>query len=398
MASARPVPVAPRVLIAGGGIAALEAALALRATATRPWLEITILAPGRSVRYPPLAVMEPFVPVPPPELLASFARDVEADVVTGSLARVDVDARTAWTDDGIPIEYDALLVAIGARPAESVRGAIPFRGSADAPAVGRAIEDLRGGGALALVVPPSVSWSLPAYELALLAAARLTGTDGTVRVVTAEPAPLVAFGAAGGAVVGRRLAARGVRLHTDAAVDLITPGWLRLEDGRRLTAERVIALPVLVGRPVAGLADGGDGFLRTDDEGRVDGCPRVYAAGDVTAGHFKQGGLACQQADAAAGTIAEDLGVPGRTAAYRPVLRGLLVTGDAPEPLRRVLDERIDAAGELLMRPGGEHRPGAWLGGKVVGRHLAPYLAAREGPGSPEAPLRLPPEPVTTGV
>lgn len=381
-------PHVPEVLIAGGGVAALEAALALRTTSTPATLGITMLAPDRSVRYPPLSVLEPFAAVPEAGSLAAFAADVGARLVPGSLAAVDVDARTAWTHDGATLEYDALLVAIGARAEVAVRGAIPFRGAQDAEAVRAAVDDLRGGGMLAFVVPASVSWSLPAYELALLAAARLGGGSGpAVRVVTAEQAPLQAFGADGSAVVAGKLDEHGIVLHCDAAVDRLSPGSILLQDGRRLAAERVVALPVAVGRPVAGIG-GADGFLTTDEDGRVRACPHVYAAGDATARPYKQGGLACQQADAAAAAIAADLGVPAPPAPYRPVLRGVLVSADAPAYLRRALDERIDAPGEALLNA---RATGPWPGGKVVGRHLGPYLARRAwGPGGPEAPLRLP--------
>lgn len=388
MPSVSPAASVPHVLIAGGGIAALEAVLALRAVSTRQTLRITILAPNRDVAYPPLAVMAAFAPVPSAGLLATFARDTDAEVRAGSLEAVDVDTRTAYDDAEEALGYDALLVAIGARTEGPPRGAVPFRGSRDAAAVGRAVEDLRGGGVLALVVPPSVSWSLPAYELALLATARLgAGPSPTVRVVTAEPAALSAFGSPGTAMIERKLAAHGVVLHTDATVARIAPGWLLLEDGRRLAAERVVALPVLAGRPIRGLGVG-DGFLRVDDDGRVRASPRVYAAGDITAGRHKQGGLACQQADAAAAAIAADLGVREATVPERPVLRGVLVSGDAPEELRRTLDARTDAPGDALLRP--VARTGGWTGGKVVGRYLGPYLAAQaDGPGGPQAPLRL---------
>ena len=51
------------------------------------------------------------------------------------------------------------------------------------------------------------------------------------------------------------------------------------------------------------------GFLPVDTHGRVAGVPGVYAAGDATDFDIKQGGIACQQADAAAEAIAADAGV-----------------------------------------------------------------------------------------
>jgi sulfide:quinone oxidoreductase len=48
-----------RVLIAGGGVAGLEAALALRAVA-REQVDVELLAPEPRFFYRPLAVAEPF--------------------------------------------------------------------------------------------------------------------------------------------------------------------------------------------------------------------------------------------------------------------------------------------------------------------------------------------------
>ena len=58
-----------------------------------------------------------------------------------------------------------------------------------------------------------------------------------------------------------------------------------------------------------------DGFLVTDPHGRV--APGVFAAGDVTNYEIKQGGLACQMADAAAEHIAADAGAPVAPAALQ---------------------------------------------------------------------------------
>ena len=58
---------------------------------------------------------------------------------------------------------------------------------------------------------------------------------------------------------------------------------------------------------------------------------------------------------------------------FRPVLRGLLLTGEAPAFLRAELGggtgDTSVATGELLW----------WPPGKIVGRYLAPFLAERAG-------------------
>jgi sulfide:quinone oxidoreductase len=96
---------------------------------------------------------------------------------------------------------------------------------------------------------------------------------------------------------------------------------------------------------------------------RVEGAPRVYAAGDATWYPLKQGGVATQQADAAAATIAADAGLPVALKPFSPVLRGILLTGDKPQYIRE--DEIAEAP---LWTPAS----------KVAGRLLGPYLTAAD--------------------
>ena len=67
--------------------------------------------------------------------------------------------------------------------------------------------------------------------------------------------------------------------------------------------------------------------------------PDVFAAGDATDQPIKQGGLATQQADAAAELIAAEAGARVTPRPFRRVLRGVVLTGEAPLYLRRDLDD-----------------------------------------------------------
>ena len=80
------------------------------------------------------------------------------------------------------------------------------------------------------------------------------------------------------------------------------------------------------------------------------GVEDVFAAGDATTFPLKQGGLATQQADAAAEAIAADLGAAVRPAPFRPVLRGLLLTGGAPLYLRSRLTPDGEPSGHAARR------------------------------------------------
>jgi len=88
------------VLIAGGGVAALEAALALRALA-EDRVEVELLAPEDDFTHRPMAVAEPFrvgevVRFP----LRAIVEAAGARLRPGLLASVDPDQRGAPTLEG----------------------------------------------------------------------------------------------------------------------------------------------------------------------------------------------------------------------------------------------------------------------------------------------------------
>jgi sulfide:quinone oxidoreductase len=99
------------------------------------------------------------------------------------------------------------------------------------------------------------------------------------------------------------------------------------------------------------------------------GAEAVWAAGDGTAFPIKQGGLAAQQADAAASAIARFLGADVPAKPFRPVLRGQLLDPAGP----RFLDS---SRGDVPTTPLW------WPPTKVAAPHLSAYLA----PGAPATP------------
>jgi len=142
---------------------------------------------------------------------------------------------------------------------------------------------------------------------------------------------------------------------------------------RRLRVDRIVTLPRLAGPRLRGVPCGRDGFLRADAHGRLAGVDGVFAAGDVTAFPIKQGGLAAQQADAVAEAIAASVGADIDPQPFRPVLRGVLLTGGPARYLRADIsggagDDSI-VAGEALW----------WPPNKLCGRYLAPYLSSQVG-------------------
>ncbi len=384
---------APLVLIAGAGIAGLEALLALHALAGDR-VRIALLAPESAFVYRPLSVGEPFDLEHAVKLeLWKIAEAHGARHVADALVSVDPERRVVHTRAGAELGYDALLVAVGAVPHEAVPGALTFRGPRDVLAFRFLLDDLKRGVVrrLAFAAPTGATWPLPLYELALMTAAHLEeehvhGVE--LSLVTPEQAPLELFGRRASDAVRRLLELRGIALHLGSSPLALAGDQLALEPQATLEVDRVIALPRLEGARIAGLPHDGDGFIPTDDYGAVAGLERVYAAGDGIAFPVKQGGLATQQADAAVSAIAAWAGAPVEPTPFSTELRGLLLTGVSPLHMEGRLvngrTRRSTAATHALW----------WPPTKVAGRYLGPYLRDELGVGVPD---EVEPEPAGGG-
>ena len=99
------------VVIAGAGVAGLEAAFALREFAGDR-VNLTLLAPTDEFAYRPLAVGEPFSSGRVKRYsLAGLAAEAGAELVHDSLEAVDAAVRSVRAGSGARIDYDALLTA-----------------------------------------------------------------------------------------------------------------------------------------------------------------------------------------------------------------------------------------------------------------------------------------------
>lgn len=204
------------------------------------------------------------------------------------------------------------------------------------------------------------------YELALLTAHELRehGCSASVAIVTSEAHPLELFGPAAAEALRPALDALEVDVLTGARPLGVAAGTLRLAGGD-VPADRVVTLAEIVARRVPGLPADRAGFIPVDVHGRVAETPGAYAAGEATAFPLRQGGLAAQQADAVAESIAAALGEGGDPAPFRPVLRGRLLTSGAPLYLQSRPSGQSLASSRPIWSPPE----------KVAGRYLAPYLA-----------------------
>jgi sulfide:quinone oxidoreductase len=379
-----------KVLIAGAGVAGLEVAMALRVLAGDR-LALTVVSPEHDFFYRPTTVVEAFDRGEARSYeLAAILVDAGADLIPDALESVDADARRGLLHSGEVVSYDLLVLATGAVVTNPLPGALAFAGRDDVPALAHVLSELVAGIAhsVAITVPSPGMWSMPAYELALMTAGRVRAresTTPTVSLVTPEEEPLELFGPAASAAITPLLNARGVTVRTSCRPVVVRQRELGLAGGGTIFADRVVTLPVLEGPRIPGVPHDRDGFIPVDATGHVIGAESVYAVGDICAFPLKQGGLAAQQADTVAESIAADVGCAVRATPFRPVLRGLLMTGGAPLYLRSEpgrLPRTTSVASEAgRARPGGRRSSAAsgqalwWPPAKVAGRYLAPYLA-----------------------
>jgi sulfide:quinone oxidoreductase len=386
-----------RVLVAGGGIAALEGLAALHALAGDR-VDATLLAPNHRFSYRPLSGAVPFTFLEErSRSLPDLAEGLGGRFVRGSLAHVDEDRSRVMTHDGDFLDYDALLVAVGATVARDRPGRTVWTHGSEGSVLSPLLRALEGGAArsVAFVVPRGAAWPVDAYELALVAGRVDAGAK--IFLVTSEEHPMEWLGPAASEGVSKELARAEIELiagvevqDQDASSDEAGRDafssmvrrltrrprgsgrervTLDLKRGSALTVDRAVFLPAVQGPGVPGLTHDDVGFLPVDAHARVAESDSVYAAGDVTALTPKHSTLAADQADAAAASLAARAGAQATPTPWSPVLHGILT-----------LPPHFPSAPGSPWLDGGE--PVAhclwWPPGHVSGRHLARYLAIED--------------------
>jgi sulfide:quinone oxidoreductase len=370
----------PRVVVAGAGVGGLETMVALRGLVGHR-VALTLVAPQDDFTVHALEVFEPFgLGLAQRYPVCELAADLDATFRHDAVARVECDDRTVRLQSGDELVYDRLVLAVGAFPYPAYEHGLCFTRAHDAAAFDAAVEDLRSGRAerVAIVIPPECTWTLPAYELALMVAALAPPRQLTL--VTSELEPLGAFGPPAADWMRAALRDAGVELLAGVRATVPDPTTVGLSSGASLACDRVVHLPRLSGPNCPGVPCDGDGFVLVDDAFRVRD-DDVFAVGDATAGPYKQGGLAAQQADVVAEQIAWQLGAEHPPRPYRPVLRGLLRTADGPRYLRAEPPGEptsAEVSAECLW----------WPASKVAARWLTPWLAARDVDRGPPATVR----------
>jgi sulfide:quinone oxidoreductase len=365
------------VLIAGAGVAGLEAALALQ-TLAADRVSVTVLAPTSEFVYRPMTVQEPFAYAAARRYpLERIARDLGAHLVKDAFAWVDPAEQLVHTANGERRTYDALLLALGARAQPRYAHALTLDNRRLDETLHGLIQDIEGGyvHSLAFIIPPRMAWPLPVYELALMTAGRAydMNLEIAVTVVTPEDAPLAIFGQEASSTVSELLDLAGVATIASSYAEVPESKTVVLSPGdRHLRFDRLVALPELFGPAVRGLPAAEHGFIPIDLHGKVRGVERVYAAGDATDFAVKHGGVAAQQAAAAAEAIAAIAGIAIEPKIFNPVIHGMLLTADKPKYLTAHITGGRGFSSTISDTP-------TWSPPtKIAAKYLAPYLDQRD--------------------
>jgi sulfide:quinone oxidoreductase len=365
------------VVIVGGGVAALETAAALVSLAGDR-VGLTLIAPEAEFVYRALTPHQSFDYFVAPRFpLSELADRLGAALVTDRLGWVDREARCVHTAAGAEVGFEALVLGLGAVARPLYENAITVGDEATGELTAL-VEDLKAGRVtrLAFIAPEAMAWPLPLYEIALMSATLSTehGLGLEVTILTAEHGPLQIFGDTASAQMQRLLSRSGVRVVTSTRCEVPRRGCViatseRGAAARELSVDRVVALPELFGPHVRGLPGAHNGFIPVDRFCRVVPGSQIYAAGDATDFAVKHGGIAAQQAEVVARSIAAAAGAPVTPHPFHPTIEGLLLTGDQPRHLSARLTGGHPFASQV-SRPDPERTPT-----KVAAPYLTGLLA-----------------------
>ena len=243
----------PRVVIAGGGVAAIEALLALRHLVGEQ-VSIQLLAPDHVFVHRPSSVARPFGLGGARADRPRGARPRSGRPAVARAAGGRGSRRAAWLSRGRRGGALRRPDRRRRRGAEACGpGAITFAGPGQAAEVAALLDAVERGESRRLVfaVPAGATWSLPVYELAMMAAVDLRDRGVPERDALARDAGGRAAAALRQPPPARRsremLDARGIALLTDTRAAGGARRPARRRAGPPLRPTRSSALPALGG-------------------------------------------------------------------------------------------------------------------------------------------------------
>jgi sulfide:quinone oxidoreductase len=221
--------------------------------------------------------------------------DKRVTLIVGEVASIDEPSHTVRLTDGLPLDYDYLVVATGARIIPeaiehfdtaahhfySAEAALELRRALDAFRGGRIVVGIAGMPYKCPPAPLEVAFLIEAElrERGLRDASELHFCSPIGRAFTIESVSEMATPV---------LVEKGIELHTFFNVETIDPERHVVQslEGEELPDELLIRVPPHTGQPFlieSGLAPGPGGWLPTDRATlQVGGRPNVFALGDAT--------------------------------------------------------------------------------------------------------------------
>lgn len=214
--------------------------------------------------------------------------------VTGSVTRVDPEARRVTLSDGTRIAFDALIIATGARNAlDKVPGlqsafdtgeAVHYYAADAAEKANRALNAFQRGKLVFLVTSKIYRCPVAPYEGALLAADMLrdngTRSDIQISVFSPEPHPMPSAGPFAGPELVGMLRDNGIDFHGEHAVDHLDAGQKKIHFSGGATAEYDLLVFVPPHEPALALDD--SEWIGVDAETMQTKYPGIFAIGDAS--------------------------------------------------------------------------------------------------------------------
>ena len=364
------MPAKPRVLVIGGGFAALETAFLLRMR-HHDDVDIRLVSDRDQFLFRPNSIYVPFG-ADPDSLLVDLNKPLRRrhiEFERGRVAEVDPDQRLVTLDDGERFGYDKLVIATGA---DTNAGEIPGLAEHGATIwttdsmleVRRRFEQVRDRAragerqSVLFLVPPNNKCSGPLYEIVFMLETWLRRNDARDLVditwSTYEHGFIQAFGPRLNDLVTEEFADRGIDGNLEEVATEVTAEEVRYADGSSRRFDHLIAFPPYVsGVRYPGLDSDDRGFVKTELGSRLAaGRDDVYVPGDAGDFPIKQAFLAFLQADAVANHILAEVHGRDFTEGFDPVSMCIMEMFDKAVFAQVPVELTGDPAMPVRVRPG----------------------------------------------